>query len=377
MLTEQEVERLRGPTAQARGLPGRAYTCEDFARQEHRQLFAGTWMCAGFAHEIAAPGDVLPRTVAGVPLLFVNGRDGEIRCFHNVCRHRGALLVPDQGQGHKALRCRYHGWTYDLDGRLRLTPHWGGHNKPSGELDKSCAGLKPVRLARWHDWLFVNIDGSAAPFEDYAAPFVSHFEGYGLEHAVWCRTLPYEIAGNWKLVAENYQETIHLDFIHTLLAQVAPFAEHDVIADGACLGTIIEVGLPESWSPDSLPRWPGIAGDNRAAKNMALFPNFKLVIGPDHCASMVEFPAGAAVSHQRWDFYFAGQEAMTERFAPARQAIIDFYDTTNVEDFEAVQAVHLGHLSPAMDGARFNGVWEGAVHHFQKLVAERMTARPE
>jgi choline monooxygenase len=315
--------------------------------------------------------------VAGAPVFFSHGRDGTIRCFHNVCSHRGSIVVPEPASGQQALRCRYHGWTYGLEGELRVTPHWGGHNAPtSADIDKSCLGLKPVAMHRWHDWLFVNIDGKAGPFEDYAAPFLAHFASYGLDEAVWCRTLRYEIAGNWKLVAENYLETIHLNFIHTLLAEVAPFEQHAVIADGTCLGTIIDVGLPDSWSDgtNDLPRWKGIEADNRTAKNMALFPNFKLVIGPDHCCSMVEFPDGASVSHQRWDFYFAGEGATAERYRAAREAIIDFYDVTNKEDFQAVEGVQQGHRSPAWEGARFSRVWEGAVHHFQKLVAERMAA---
>ena len=375
MLAKSDVEPLFRPTAQARGLPALAYTSEEFAREECTSLFARTWMCAGYGHELPAPGDVLPRTVAGVPLLFVRTRSGELRCFHNVCSHRGAKLVSEQASSVQMMRCRYHGWTFDLEGNLRVTPHWGGHNQPSGDLDKACAGLAPVAMAAWHDWLFVNIDGNAGPFEAYAAPFQAHFAAYGLDEAVWTRTLPYEISANWKLVAENYLETLHLNFIHTLLAEVAPFEQHAVIAEGNCLGTIIDVGLPENWvRNDALPRWRGVDADNRTAKNMALFPNFKLVIGPDHCASMVEFPDGAATSHQRWDFYFAGQGATDERFRSAREAIIDFYDKTNVEDFGAVEAVHAGHHSPAMKGARFNGIWEGAVHHFQKLVAERMAA---
>lgn len=375
MLTRQEVEGLYRPTEDAVGLPAYAYTSEDFAREEARHLFARTWTCAGYAHEVPNPGDVLPRTIAGAPVLFVRTRAGTIECFHNICTHRGSVLVPEAAGGQQTLRCRYHGWTFDLEGNLRVTPHWGGHNRPSSDhLDKSCLGLKRVPMAQWHDWLFVNIDGNAEPFETYAAPFLAHFDGYDLAEARWCRTMPYEIAGNWKLVAENYLETLHLNFVHTLLAEVAPFEEHAVVADGPCLGTIIDVGLPESWSEDSLPRWPGIGADNRTAKNMALFPNFKLVIGPDHCCSMVEFPDGAAVSHQRWDFYFAGDTAMSDRHKAAREAIIHFYDVTNVEDFDAVEGVHRGHTSPAMTGARFNGIWEGAVHHFQKLVADAMTA---
>lgn len=374
MLTADEARALDRPSGEAIGLPARAYTCEDFARAERERLFARTWMCAGYAHEVPSPGDVAVREVAGAPLLFARNREGRIRCFHNVCTHRGSLLVPAAASGRQALRCRYHGWTFDLDGRLVLAPHWGGKGR-AADLDRSCLGLKPVRLARWHDWLFVNLDGKAEPFEDYAAPFLAQCAEYRLADATWCRTLPYEIAGNWKLVAENYLETLHLDFVHSVLAEVAPFAEHRTLADGSCLGTIIDVGLPAAWAQgEALPRWPGIGEDNRTAKNLALFPNFKFVVGPDHCCSMVEFPSGAGRSHQRWDFYFHGEGATAAAFAPAREAIVDFYDKTNREDFEAVEAVQAGHRSPAMAGARFSAIWEGGVHHFQKLVAAHMTA---
>ncbi len=373
MLTADEVRALDRPPGEATGLPGRAYTCEAFARAERERLFARSWMCAGYAHEVAAPGDVAVREVAGAPLLFTRDRRRRIRCFHNLCSHRGSLLVAAAARGRQTLRCRYHGWTFDLDGRLVLAPHWGGEGP-----DKSCLGLKPVRLARWHDWLFVNLDGQAPPFEDYAAPFLAQCAEYRLDDATWCHSLPYEIAGNWKLVAENYLETLHLDFVHSVLAQVAPFAEHRVVADGTCLGTVIDVGLPSAWGAgEALPRWPGIGDDNRTAKNLALFPNFKFIVGPDHCCSMVEFPEGAGRSRQRWDFYFHGQGATAAALAPARQAIVDFYDQTNREDFEAVEAAHAGHRSPAMAGARFSAVWEGGVHHFQKLVAAHMTARDD
>jgi choline monooxygenase len=377
-LTKDQVRPLYRETGEASGLPGFAYTSEAFAAAEHRKLFARTWMCAGFAHEVANPGDILPRTIAGAPILFVRNRKGELSCFHNICTHRGTLLAPEAKSKVQTIACRYHSWTFDLDGNLRATPHWGGFNQPGAEgFDKSCHGLRPVALAQWHDWLFINLDGCAPPFQAYASPFLSYFDEYDLDQAVWTASLPFEIRANWKLVAENYLEVLHLPYVHTVLAEVAPFQEHRVVAEGPCLGTVIETGLPSNWSPDDsgdeLPRWPGMAPTAQNAKNMALFPNFKLVIGPDHCCSMVEFPGGAALSHQRWDFYFVGAGGREDRYKAARDAIIEFYRKTNVEDFEAVQAVQAGHASPAMTGAHFSSVWEGAVHHFQKLVADAMT----
>ena len=135
MLTADEARALDRPSGEAIGLPARAYTCEDFARAERERLFARTWTCAGYAHEVPSPGDVAVREVAGAPLLFARNREGRIRCFHNVCTHRGSLLVPAAASGRQALRCRYHGWTFDLDGRLVLAPHWGGKGR-AADLDR-------------------------------------------------------------------------------------------------------------------------------------------------------------------------------------------------------------------------------------------------
>ncbi len=176
MLTKDQVEPLYRTTSEAAGLPGSAYSSEAFAEAERKKLFANTWMCAGYAHEIAEPGDILPLFLAGAPILFVRTRAGDLRCFHNICTRRGCLLVPEAKTGVQTVACRYHGWMFDLDGNLRAIPHWGGHNQPDADgFDRACHGLQPVAMAQWHDWLFVNLDGNAPPFEEHAALFLLYF----------------------------------------------------------------------------------------------------------------------------------------------------------------------------------------------------------
>ena len=371
--SEQVLAQINRPIGSAIGLPGAWYCDETLARLESERLFARTWVCAGFAHELSAVGDVVPVDVAGFPVIFARGRDQAIHAFHNVCPHRGSRLVCEKQGARSAIKCPYHGWAFDLNGNLKSTPHWGGHRQHlHPDFDASCHGLRAIRCEQWHDWLFVNIDGEAPPLTEYMAPFSNHVAEYSLESLVHHSTAPYDLRGNWKLVQENFLEVIHLPPIHRRLNEYAPFQDHVVVVDDVCIGTVIEQGLPANWSKDPLPRFPGVSATAQNAKNLALFPNFKLIIGPDHCCSMVELPAGAQATRQRWDFYFLGEGATASRFSEARNSIIDFFVETNEEDMLAIEELHAGRSSPAFTGGVFSEVWEPAVHQFQKLVAAHM-----
>ena len=363
---------LNKPTNVARALPGGWYTDADYAHLESIQLFARSWVCAGFAHELKAIGDVVPVQVADYPVLLLRSEDG-ISAFHNICPHRGFKLVDSPQNGKGIIRCPYHHWAFDTMGRLRSTPHWGGYKQHQlPHFDPDCHGLKPIRCAQWHDWVFVNIDGSALPLDEYMHPFVNHLAEYDLSLVRHHRTVPFEIKGNWKIVEENFLEVLHLPPVHVRLSEYAPFHEHVIVSDAHCVGTVIDTGLPSSWASEPLPRFPGVPRSSQTAKNLALFPNLKIIVGPDHCCSMVELPSNVNLTNQRWDFYFVGETSLEDRYHEARDGIIDFFVETNEEDAFAVEGLHLGRLSPNYDGGVLSEVWEGGVHHFQKLVAQYM-----
>lgn len=364
---------VAAPTKTAASLPPGLYTDPAVFEAENQRLFARTWMCAGYAHEVPNPGDALPSTVAGLPVVFVRGRDGVVRCFHNVCPHRGNKVVTRPLKGAPTLVCRYHGWGFDHQGALKLTPHWGGYGKPNDAgFDRACHGLTPVRMVHWHDWLFVNLSGDAPSFETFMAPFARHLEAHDLSRLRHESAATFNIGANWKLVEENFLEVLHLPTVHRGLNAVAPFQEHELVLEDACLGTIIRTGLPELWADPALPRFPGVAADNRTAFNLALFPTFKLVVGPDHCASMIEFPVDASHTHQRWDFYFVGDEALHDRYGPTRRAIIDFFSEVNSEDIGILEDMQATRASPVAANTVFSATWEPVVHGFQKLVARSL-----
>ena len=167
----EAIEALKRPVAEARGLPTAAYTSEEFYQLERERLFPRTWMGVAFAHEIPDPGDAIPVTVAGLPVILLRDKKGEIRGFHNVCRHRAALVLPEPAKGLSSLRCPYHFWTYGLDGKLKVTPYWDGtKDAKEGGVDKSKNGLVPIRCGVWHDIIFVNLEGRCAAARGVSTP---------------------------------------------------------------------------------------------------------------------------------------------------------------------------------------------------------------
>ena len=124
-----------------------SYYDPELFERENDVLFARTWVNTGSANRIAGPGDAIPVTVAGLPLILLRDGDGCIRGFHNVCRHRGARILREPCQGKKLLHCKYHGWAYGMDGALRGTPHWTiGDQTTPDNFDQQEYGLEPVRL---------------------------------------------------------------------------------------------------------------------------------------------------------------------------------------------------------------------------------------
>ncbi len=175
MLTKYIAETMTRPIEQAACLPGFAYNDESFMRLEGERIFRRSWVSIGFAHQVGPPGHVLPTRVAGQPLIMVRGLDGQLRVFHNVCRHRGAQLVTAEGaQPMKVIACPYHRWTYELDGSCRIAPFWYRNERialrPAPDDDY---GLIEVRARVWLDIVFVDLSGTAPPFEEIIAPLAA------------------------------------------------------------------------------------------------------------------------------------------------------------------------------------------------------------
>jgi Rieske 2Fe-2S family protein len=190
----------------ARTLPGEYYTSAGILAEERDVLFGRQWNCAGRASAVAEPGAFIVRDVAGESIIVVRGRDGVLRAFFNVCRHRGTRIC-DQSSGRFAgtIQCPYHAWTYSTDGRLIGAPHMQG----ADDFDKADYPLHQAGIAESHGFLFVHVARDPGPFETTFAPMIERFSRYNLGALVVGHRVQYDVHANWKLVFQNYSECLH------------------------------------------------------------------------------------------------------------------------------------------------------------------------
>lgn len=346
--------------ALAHGLPPEAYTSEAFFALENERLFANAWVFAGFAHELAAAGDAAPVTVAGLPLLLVRGRDGEVRAFHNVCRHRGALLVDAPGNVGRVITCPYHAWAYGLDGALRATPHFAGpdrHDHPG--LDRRRMGLKAVRSGLWQDWIFVNLSGRAGDFEAFIAPLARRLGGVDFARMKAVATLDLgEVRTNWKFLMENFIEPYHVQFVHKTTTE-QPLSDHSTFIDGHCVGSAVEISNKAD----------GRGGETLAVDSwyLTLFPNF--VLGryhPDQIGVHLNVPLGPDRTRQRRVIYHTGEDDLP---AETVDGLARLWRKVHAEDHAVCERLQLGRASEvAADGGVLSPHWEDSLGRFQDLV---------
>lgn len=369
MLGEEAIAAVKRPTGEAHGLPNVAYTSEEFYALEQKLLFARTWTCAGFGHQIPGPGDILPVTVAGYPLILVRDKDGGINAFHNVCRHRGALLVGEATKGARVIRCPYHAWCYRLDGRLDQRPHFHG----PGKHDADGVGLYPVRSGTWLDAVFVNLDGKAPSLAEHMKPVLDRLAGYDLSAMRYSGTLTFELETNWKLALENYIEPYHLSAVHPALQAATPMSSYDLSHDGPCMiGTAPLAERQVGWG-EGLPAFPH--SSERALSRLlyfVLFPSLGIGLTPDRFSFFQVIPDGPQRTREVIHLYFA-DAAMADKYEPVRRGALEAWDALNNEDIWIVERLHKGRTSPAFDGGTLSPYWDTVTHHFARLVVDTMS----
>lgn len=179
------------------------YRDPDIYEREIDRIFLNSWLYAGHRSEIPDAGDWFLFEFAEESVIIVNGGDGEIRALLNVCRHRGSRVCIESKGCSRNLRCRYHGWTYDLDGKLISAAHMGER------FDKSEIGLKAIRAEVLDGMIFVNFAEQPAGFEAIRDGLSEALRPYQLDNAKVAHRQSYPIRANWKLAVENYCECYH------------------------------------------------------------------------------------------------------------------------------------------------------------------------
>jgi len=198
-----------------RSLPSSYYTSEEIFVQEKEKIFWREWFCAAREEQIASPGDFLVVEVTGESVLLVRTKEGEIKAHYNVCRHRGARIVPAPGEeergrvklnggvlGANGIRCPYHHWTYALDGKLLNRPHM----KEREGLCKEEFSLYPVGVELWGGFIFLNLSPDSSTRATLRGAFgdaMDRVKRYPLQELRTAKRIVYEVEANWKVILEN------------------------------------------------------------------------------------------------------------------------------------------------------------------------------
>lgn len=372
----QALARCLEPGPVGRGLPGAWYTDPALSAVEARALFRGTWVCVASLAEVGPPGSLLPVRSAGLPILIVRDPAGGIRAFHNVCPHRGMLLATAPARLRGPIRCPYHSWSYDLEGRLRATPHVGGIGIDTVDgLCNADVRLAPVAAAVWLGLVFIDIDGTAGPFERFIAPLATRWSDIEEVVTAHAGALAFGPACDWKLAVENYCEAYHLPWVHPGLERYSPLAEHEPLVGDGFAGQVSLSYRPAP--PPGAPALPAFPDLGRAAhwsgrgEYAALFPNLLLGAHADHLFAMRVEPDGPGRCVEKVDL-FVSPSAMGPEHAPSRTALAEGWRAVFDEDVGVVEGMQQGRASPAFGGGLITPVLEGPTRAFHRWAAGRL-----
>ncbi len=362
--------------ANAVGLPNALYTDPAALALERARIFHASWLAIGHAADLPQPGGQFPVLAAGVPIVLVRGRDGVLRAFHNVCGHRGVKLVDAPCQGKPTLLCPYHGWAYDLTGALRATPDFGGYGERTAPgFDPKSQSLRPVRLAEaFGGLLFVNLSGTAPAFAGWAAPLLDRWRAYDFAKLRHARTETCTVDANWKLAAENFCDTLHLDWVHPQVAGYSKPADHFDIFAAPAYGT----GSYNVLSPD--PRahafvpFPNLPPElaNRG-EFIFLYPSILIFLLPNQLFSIILDPLAPDRTAERLDFAFTATPESAS-VAAARTWWIDGWRHLNQQDFGVLRRLQEGRASPAFAGGCFSAKMDLVPLEVQRRVAQDLLA---
>ena len=368
------------PVSSAHGLPNAFYTDPAVFELEKERVFFRNWAALGFVSDVPEPGDAKPLTFLGQPLVLVRDRAGTLRVFQNICRHRGMILVREEGPIERVIRCPYHSWCYELDGRLRTTPHVGGPGTNRHDaIKREELGLYEVRSHQWLGIVFVNIDGKAPAFEDYAAEAIARYADFDrpLHRCGDEGTFTMEVVGNWKLAIENGAESYHLPWVHPGLNSYSRLEDHyHIEAEGPFCGQGTTVYDPSKIEGAPIfPRFEGLSEKwKTGAEYPMFFPNVMIGIQNDHTYGFIVEPVTHERSREHVQIYYADPAVAGEEWREKRARNATTWRGVFDEDIFVVEGMQEGRHASMFDGGKFSPVMDNPTHDFHAWVARQISA---
>lgn len=350
------------PLESAHTIPSAWYFDPELYELECRNVFGKVWHAVGRAAQVAAPGAFLTTEVAGEPILVVRGTDGVLRAFSNVCRHRAAQVVNELEGTAAKLRCRYHGWTYDLGGQLRGAPEFDG----VADFCREEFGLPEFGVAVWGPLVFVNAAPLAErpPLLEFLRPLAERTAPLGMDRLHFAERRTYDLACNWKVFVDNYQDGgYHVNTVHPGLAGALDYKHYRTEIAG---NTSVQI------SPLKPAEDAGVSAVRTGshAYYWWVFPNLMLNLYEGVLDTNLVLPLGPDRCRVVFDFYFAdvdGPEA--RRFIEQSIAVAH---QVQLEDMGICDEVQRGLKSRSYRTGRFSVRREAGGYYFHQLLARQL-----
>lgn len=344
-----------------KSLPWAWYADPDILRRESGRIFARAWQYVGHTGQVAESGAVFAAAAGQIPVVVTRARDGLLRAFLNVCRHRGHVVAGGAGQ-RETLQCPYHAWTYGLDGTLRAAPR--SDREPGFDADE--LGLSPILVDTWGPFVFVHPDPEAAPLAEVLGEMPKRLaEILDVDALEFRFRTEFELDANWKIACENFLECYHCAVAHPGFS-----AAVDISPDAYRLeaqGLVSSQFGPLRENGDSF-----LAGREVPRSQFHfLWPNFGINVFPGHpnlsCGSIL--PVGPERTLRFLDYFFAPDvdQAWVDE-------LIAFDDQIGREDTALVEGVQRGVRSGVLSEGRLLSESEQLVAHFQRLVRVALTS---
>ena len=324
-------------------LPRQSYLSPSIFELEWAAVFQSGWVCIGRADCLREPGDYLARRLHKQSVLVIRGKDNNLSAFYNTCRHRGAELVPLAdfnpvvGKFKRSITCPYHAWTYHFDGRLRNTPHLS--------IDPKGMSLHNISLKQWGGFIFLKLkDTDQEPLKNALGEGINRLSRYPLSDLQVCTSNIYEVAANWKVILENYNECYHCGPVHPELCQLVPQFK---VKGGNDLSW--DDGVPHRQGATTFTKtgntkrspFPGLNETEKTHHKGELFyPNLLLSLSMDHVVAFYLWPIEVDKTFVQCDFMFHPSEISKSDFDSSDA--VDFWDLVNQQDWKICESVQRG-----------------------------------
>ena len=361
-----------------RSLPGRAYTDPLLYEQELEAVIDPSWALAGHVSEVAEPGQFVTTMVGREPVVVIRGHDGELRALSNVCRHRASTILKGTGRTRSVMRCPYHAWTYELDGRLAAAPSARGF----ACFDRDEVTLPAFRVEVVAGLVFCCCDVDAPPLEDVLGPVGPFLTSFGLERLEvfdWPEgaRLTETFEENWKILADNYLEDYHVPVAHPSLVRLLDVK--NTIGDENDWSEWSVVPLRERPSRNDkerryqelVRRMPGMPDVmEKSWGNIHIWPATFMEIYPHHIDTWQLEPDGLTRTHAH-TMTLVHPDA-TDDDREARRLAHELQNDVMAEDIEITTRVQRGVRAPSYGSGILNDEQESSVIRFQTRLREAL-----